>query len=123
MYTLEVEDTPGVERLQDFPSDMLFPCPKVTGPTYEVGYTRRLKGEQQQAQWDLASFKVDKILGHRWSKDVDQYQFQVKWDGWEKSHTTWETPGQFLTTVTKPFVSYVKRKKLKGIDLGLALQD
>ena len=121
MFTLEIADTSGARRLQDFPADMLFPCPRLTGPTYDIGYTGPLKGEQQQAQWDLASFKVDKILGHRWSKEHKQYQFHVKWDGWDKSHTTWETPGQFLTTVTKPFKSYLQRKKLKGIDLTLAL--
>ena len=39
---------------------------------------------------DLGSFDVEDIIDHRFNRKAMRTEFNVKWEGWEKEHNSWE---------------------------------
>jgi hypothetical protein len=73
------------------------------------------QGEAEDLEATPGEYVVENILSHR-KGPYGQWQFLVKWKGWDESDNTWEPIGHFFHRYAREFFVYAEKANLK-IDL------
>jgi hypothetical protein len=73
------------------------------------------QGEAEDLEATPGEYVVEKFLSHRKGPN-GQWQFLVKWKGWDESDNTWEPIGHFFHRYAREFFVYAEKANLK-IDL------